>query len=609
MIPLIKVYKRKKMGFFEQFSLYDVFLVAIGLVTASIVRIFYDSYKEKKKLDELDELVAVYTESMNSYEEGLLIVSEDNEIVFSNKEAHRIVQSSDKNLDVQYLANNVQIRLQDSSKEERFLAAVERVPAITNAQLIIGTHTLPVSINSNKFYIKTDTLKNSFWHVIVMQDISAKIELQKKIESTGLSTDILTGLPTRRHLTGRLLSVVLQASQNEKESALGMLTVDNFHHLQAIFGVDKIDLVLKTIVKDMSHDILDIEELYRFDHDSFAIIFKEASDKNSIERRLRHFEMIIQNALHAEKVKADISKGVYYIEKPYATVEQTINGCLNSLYEKNIISKTQKSTIKETSDSISTSKKLSKKDFKNAIKGSDFFFFYQPIYELKKDKLIGVEVLTRFNYKKEGLLMPDIFLKQAIECGMMTEVTAHLLDSVLSQKHFWSSQMNVDLDTTINLGMPDIRSGVFTELLEEKILEYAINPLTITIDISEEVLEEDFEAVYEECYMLNKLGVKLAIDHFGKKSINLQNTGMLPLHAIKIDGSIIDGMTDKEEKIRLVSGIISMGRKFGVKVGATFVDSRAVKILLGRVGCSFAQGHYLGKPVPAFEITDLIQNG
>ncbi|NKQ40392.1 MAG: GGDEF domain-containing protein [Sulfurovum sp.] len=597
------------MGFFEQFSLYDVFLVAIGLVTASIVRIFYDSYKEKKKLDELDELVAVYTESMNSYEEGLLIVSEDNEIVFSNKEAHRIVQSSDKNLDVQYLANNVQIRLQDSSKEERFLAAVERVPAITNAQLIIGTHTLPVSINSNKFYIKTDTLKNSFWHVIVMQDISAKIELQKKIESTGLSTDILTGLPTRRHLTGRLLSVVLQASQNEKESALGMLTVDNFHHLQAIFGVDKIDLVLKTIVKDMSHDILDIEELYRFDHDSFAIIFKEASDKNSIERRLRHFEMIIQNALHAEKVKADISKGVYYIEKPYATVEQTINGCLNSLYEKNIISKTQKSTIKETSDSISTSKKLSKKDFKNAIKGSDFFFFYQPIYELKKDKLIGVEVLTRFNYKKEGLLMPDIFLKQAIECGMMTEVTAHLLDSVLSQKHFWSSQMNVDLDTTINLGMPDIRSGVFTELLEEKILEYAINPLTITIDISEEVLEEDFEAVYEECYMLNKLGVKLAIDHFGKKSINLQNTGMLPLHAIKIDGSIIDGMTDKEEKIRLVSGIISMGRKFGVKVGATFVDSRAVKILLGRVGCSFAQGHYLGKPVPAFEITDLIQNG
>jgi EAL domain-containing protein (putative c-di-GMP-specific phosphodiesterase class I) len=168
--------------------------------------------------------------------------------------------------------------------------------------------------------------------------------------------------------------------------------------------------------------------------------------------------------------------------------------------------------------------------------------------------------------------------------------------------------MNEDLDTTINLSLSDIHSSVFTEALEKKIIEYEINPATITIDISEEIFEEDFKAVFEECYMLEKLGVKLAIDHFGKGSITLKNLSLLPLHAIKIDGSIIEGVEIEEEKVRLVSGMISMGRKLGLEVGATFVDSRAVKIVLGRVGCNFAQGNYLGKAVPAFEITDLINS-
>ena len=252
--------------------------------------------------------------------------------------------------------------------------------------------------------------------------------------------------------------------------------------------------------------------------------------------------------------------------------------------------------------------RLGKREFQQAIENNDFLFFYQPIYALRNETLIGVEVLSRLNYKKEGILMPDFFLQQAVECNMMTEVTAYLLDHVLSQKRFWSTQMGKNIDTTINLGISDIRSGVFTEMLEKKMLEYDTDPSMVTIDISEEILEKGYDAVFEECYMLNKLGVKLAIDHFGKGNISLGYLATLPLHAIKMDKSMITGITEKEGKLRLVSGIISMGRKLDIEVGATFVDSKMVKILLARINCQFVQGNYLGKAVPAFEITDLIRN-
>jgi len=599
-----------KMGFLEQFTLYDVFLVALGLVIASIVRIFYDSYQERKRLEELDELVTIYNESMNAYDEGVLIISDKDEIIFSNIEGRRILKVDSDTLDLAYLKSVVKISLQDSTKEYPFLSIIEEKKKIANARIIIENHALPVSLQSNTFHIGADSSKNGLWRIITMQDISGKIKLQEKIESTGLSKDILTGLPMKHHMTGKLLSTILRATQTKEDAALGMLAIENYHALQAMYGIDKVDTALKTVVESLSSKMTKEETLYRFDHDSFAIIFEKIPDIGYLRERLKYCKVLIQNSLSSQGLEAEVRIGFSPILKPYPTVDQVINKSLASLYSTlATLPESKPVRRKKAVEGISTPmERLGKKDFEHAIANNDFFFFYQPIYTLKKDKLIGVEVLTRLNYKKEGLIFPQTFLQQAIECNMMTEVTSHLLDHVLSQKQFWSTQVNEDLDTTINLSISDINSGVFTETLERKMIEYEINPSTITIDISEEIFEENFKAVFEECYMLEKLGVKLAIDHFGRDSITLKHLSLLPLYAIKMDGSVIEGVESEEEKVRLVSGIISMGRKLGVEVGATFVDSEAMKTVLGRIGCHFAQGNYLGKAVPAFEITDLIHS-
>jgi PleD family two-component response regulator len=67
------------------------------------------------------------------------------------------------------------------------------------------------------------------WRIIIIQDITGKIKLREKIESTGLSKDILTGLPTKHHLTGKLLSTILRASQHKEDAALGMMAIENYH--------------------------------------------------------------------------------------------------------------------------------------------------------------------------------------------------------------------------------------------------------------------------------------------------------------------------------------------------------------------------------------------
>jgi len=604
------------MDFLKQFTLYDVFLVAIGLITASIVRIFYDSYKERKRLEELDTLVAAYNESMNTYSEGIMIISNNHEILFSNKETHRILGKDRDALTVDFLNKNVRLHRVNSARGEPLLDALKGNTTIPNAWISIGKNTLPVAVSSHTFEVESTIAKNTLWRIVTLQDIAAKAKLQGEDEGLGLDIDRLTGLPPKDHLSRKLLTVIADATQTQGMAALGMLGIGDYHHVQSKYGTKKIDILLKSIAKIISEAIKDKEKLYRFDHDNLAIVFEEVFDTKAVEERVGYFRKQIENLLETQRIVADVMDGIYFIQRPYPHADEAVDGCLNVLYSQGIagVKKEEKApTQKENGNSvllpeIPLQERLGKKEFKDAIRNNDFFVFYQPIYTLEKEELIGVEVLSRLNYKKEGILMPDLFLQQAIECNMMVEVTSHLLDRVLSQKKFWSVKTGRDLDTTINLAISDIRSGVFTEMLEKKMMEHDIDPSMVTIDISEELLEVDYEAVHEECHMLKNLGVKLVIDHFGKGSISLNHLAALPLHAIKMGEAIISDITKKEEKLRLVSGIISMGEKLDLKVGATFVDSSTVKALLGRVNCHFAQGNYLGKAVPAFEINDLIQS-
>ncbi len=589
------------MDYLDRFTLYDVFLVAVGLAVASIIRIFYDSYKEKQRLKKLDELVSIYSKSMNSYSEGVIVIANGKDVLFANKEACRILGTVGNRPNISYLKNIVKIIVGDSGDEKRFLPVLEDSVSIADATIVVGDKQLPVEVSSNKFSSSERDGDTKVWQVIVIRDATSKLAMKEKLESAGLSIDTLTGFPLRHQLSGKLLSVTIKATQNSSMAALLMIRLERYHYLQAIYGVTKTDNILKSISVALSREAKESEAIYRFDNDTLAIVLDHIENRQEATGRLESFNKAVRDVLDANSIKHGTKSVAYCIQKPYPSYEKIVDACMVMLSNDTTETKAQ-------SYISSTTVKLSRDDFRSSIENNDFFCFYQPIFELKKDKLVGIEVLVRLNYKKEGILLPNEFLAQAMEQGVMPEVTEHILDMVLSQKRFWSDHMGVDLQTTINLSMTDIHSGVFAEMLEKKMLHYGIVPDTVTIDISEDMLEQDFKAVYEECFVLNKLGVKLSIDHFGRGSVALKYLSDLPLSYIKIDGELIDDMLEREDKIRLVSGIISLGRKLGLGVGATFVDSSALKVMLARVGCNFAQGNYMGKPVPAFEITDILRD-
>jgi len=598
------------MDFLNQFTLNDVFLVATGLLLASLIRIFYDSYKEKKRLDKFDRMLTVYNDSMDTYEEGVLIISDEDEVIFANKEAARIFAVKHTDVTMEYLREEVSIRLNGAASEDAFIDIIRKRNNIPHANILVGSSSIPVSINTNKFHMHFES--NHSWRIVILQDIASKLQVQERMDSVGSYKDLLTNLPTRYHLTSDLVSVILKAAQNDHHSAIGMFGIKDFTILQVSNSLEKMDLLLRNIARDISSSLGKNETLYRFDCNAFAIVFKNVEEKNEIRRQIDRVITKVQNILISDNIKAVTMQGLYFINGSEQTAEKILNESYKILRSGNNekIASANTALVNKQAD-IAAAKylasRLTKKDFLNGIKHKDFFFFYQPIYSLHDHSIIGVEVLTRLNHKKYGFLLADDFISKAIEYDIMPEITSHLLDNVLGQKKFWSTERKIDLNMTINLALSDLHSGVFTEMLEKKLFNLGLNPASIIIDIPEVVLLEDFDSVSEEFHLLSKMGVKLAVDHFGQKYMNLKHIERLPLSAIKIDGSIIKNMMESEHKQKIVSSIISIGRELGLQVGANHVDSEEIEKKLKRMGCDFAQGYYFGKAVPAFEITEVIK--
>jgi len=164
------------MEFLDIFSLTDVFVAAIGLMLVSIMRIYYDSYVEKKKVKRFGSSLGIYNSLIEDSKEGLLIVSDNNEIIFTNIEAAKILNTNIEKLDSSYL-DSVRIENEDNGKNESFLEILHTKNYIANAYIINDSGNLPISVSINK--VNTSPQAYNYWYVVILRDMTNINELRE----------------------------------------------------------------------------------------------------------------------------------------------------------------------------------------------------------------------------------------------------------------------------------------------------------------------------------------------------------------------------------------------------------------------------------------------
>ena len=601
------------MHFLQQFSLYDVFLVSLGLVIASLVRIYYDSRQERKKLEELDNKVRVYNQSIDAYEEGILILTHDDEVLFVNKEFADFFGVGEDEISKKFLEESQLTFINNPSKHVNFLDAVDRRKYISDVRISKLRHVAPVKISSNLF--RGDNDSDTFWRVIVISDLSEYYRLQKQIQKNQSYNDLLTDLPILGRLMGDLVDANIRSNVEGIPVTLAFFGIKHFGTQRTLLGYEKTNHLIREVADALRDKLQEGEKLYYRGRGDFALLMSDTERKEPNEHRVREYLRLVDDALQAREVDVDFSQAVLHLHHDKRTPDAIIDRCLEMQLESERLNRSviEDAVREEGADSSvftlqKHEKKFTKTDFANAIQRKEFFSFYQPIFDLKTDRLIGAEYLMRWNHPRYGLLSASEFLDKAVKLNMLTEITDYLLENVLSHKSSWDNFGITDFNLSINFAMPELRVMNFAEKLEQKLHEHAIDPETITIDLSEKLLGEDIGILREEVEVLKKVGVQIAMDSFGEGFTHLKFLEALPFDTVKIDKSLIHGIETNPEKRKLVAAIIAMGKSLDVTVGATYIDNEEVYTTLKELDCDYGQGYFYSKALPFFEMLNYIQS-
>jgi EAL domain-containing protein (putative c-di-GMP-specific phosphodiesterase class I) len=236
---------------------------------------------------------------------------------------------------------------------------------------------------------------------------------------------------------------------------------------------------------------------------------------------------------------------------------------------------------------------------------------YQPKVDMESGKIIGMEALLRWQSPERGLVAPGEFIPLLEETGLILPVGEWVLRAACKQARAWRAAGIADVHIAVNLStlqfkQPDF-AGLVLGILKENDLDPALG--AIELELTETLLMNNAAGAVDTLIKLHEAGIRFSIDDFGTGYSSLSYLKRFPISSLKIDQSFVrDLSTDRDDKA-IVAAIIALGHSLGLNVIAEGVETTAQLELLRKKGCNEMQGFLFSRPVPAAEMTQLLQSG
>jgi EAL domain-containing protein (putative c-di-GMP-specific phosphodiesterase class I) len=234
----------------------------------------------------------------------------------------------------------------------------------------------------------------------------------------------------------------------------------------------------------------------------------------------------------------------------------------------------------------------------NALAQRQFFLLYEPIYDLTTRKVAALEAVVRWMHPAKGVLAPSEFIPLAEETGLIVPIGRWMLEEACSRAAAWNvAGHRVGISVKASASQLD-RDGFATDV-RRALQQSGIEPSLLTLEIAETTVMRDVPVAAERLREIKHLGVRIAIDDFGSAYAYHSDLQRLPLDFLKVDRSSLAVSEDEAYRRWLLEAILIVGRDLSLAVIANGIEDYAQMAALQAMGCTLAQGPFMGKPTPA----------
>jgi predicted signal transduction protein with EAL and GGDEF domain len=243
---------------------------------------------------------------------------------------------------------------------------------------------------------------------------------------------------------------------------------------------------------------------------------------------------------------------------------------------------------------------------RGALGRDELSLHYQPLLDVRTERIVGAEALLRWRNADLGNVPPDQFIGVAEDTGLILPIGEWVLATACTQARAWRDGGLGPIDLAINVSSRQFRGGAIVDAIHAVLAEYDLPPGSLELEITERLLMDDRPDVAAVLAALAELGVRLSIDDFGTGYLSLSYLNRFRLHTLKIDRSFTAQILESAAQKALVDAMIVMAHRLGMRVIAEGVETREQFLFLKERECDVVQGYFFSRPLPAQDFARLL---
>lgn len=421
--------------------------------------------------------------------------------------------------------------------------------------------------------------------------------------------DQLTGLPNREFLM-RKVNWLLGRFPAPRQFALLAININRFLQIPRTLGIDAANRTLQLVGARIKESIGDAGFVARLGGDRFAVLLPHDTQKEVLLQRISRMNEMSSEVLNidGQELFLSCSLGVsVYPEDGRDFNELFINAetAMNRVRSEN----GRNYQFFDPGMNASGQEQLVLEHaLHRAIKHEEFLLHYQPQFDLRSGRMIGVEALLRWQSPEGGLVSPDKFIPLLEETGLIIPVGEWVLKKACEQNRAWQMAGLQPIQMAVNLSTIQFQQTDLIAMVRRVLHQTGLEARYLELEITENIAMHNEEAIIATLSELRDMGISLAIDDFGTGYSSLSYLNRFPVHRLKIDRSFVKDISSGTSDGSIVKAIVSLARNLGLDVIAEGVETEIQSNFLCSLGCAKVQGFLFSPPVPEAKIEGLFGN-
>lgn len=429
--------------------------------------------------------------------------------------------------------------------------------------------------------------------------------LDQTLSSLALK-DPLTGLSNRSALKQLLLEL-----QRGQESAVGnpvpyavvLVNLDDFHIFNNTKGHELGDQLLRSAAMRLRQLCEPGVTAARLGGDEFVVVLSQLISPRSAVSQAQSFANRIVDAFDApfevtgDAHRCQVSVGLVVVDTPKVNPDIALNNAELAMQEAKRLGKHRAATF----DNYLQDRLIQQVRFEQELKAAipaQLLVLYQAQVN-REGKVVGAELLVRWNHPQHGFVSPAKFIPTAEQTGLIVPIGRWVLEQACRQLTVWQDKLGCgELVLSVNVSAHEFSQPDYVTHVKEVLQQTGANPARLKLELTESALAVDVDEVVEKMKALRAVGVAFALDDFGTGFSSLSYLKRMPINQLKIDQSFVRELLTEDSSVSIVRTVVTLGTGLGLEVIAEGVETEAQREKLAELGCFNYQGYLFGKPKP-----------